>query len=285
MHTGSDYRPLVLKGINLGSSPPGYFPGEIAYAISPNEYEDWIEAMAEAGFNSLRVYTLHPPVFYEKLANYNQRHPDNPLLLFQGIWLDEVENYSDYDSFDLLNRTASFTNDIKEVIDCINGKGDIAYRYGKSYGRYITDVSRWTAGYIIGREISPQEVDITDTRNSSVNSFSGNYLSITVRKQARYSAHRCSSKQSVMKLLNYSVSRPVSISSWPTLDPLAHPTEIYTDEDKADYDITKITLKIPEPGIFASYHAYPYYPNFISEQPSYLTHIAIMKDPTVILAI
>ena len=35
MHTGSDYRSLLLKGINLGSSPPGYFPGEIAYAISP----------------------------------------------------------------------------------------------------------------------------------------------------------------------------------------------------------------------------------------------------------
>ncbi|HSL85379.1 MAG TPA: T9SS type A sorting domain-containing protein, partial [Bacteroidales bacterium] len=84
MHTGSDYRPLMLKGINLGSSPPGYFPGEIAYAIAPDIYEKWIKQMAESGFNSIRIYTLHPPVFYEKLAEYNQRNPDNPLLLFQG---------------------------------------------------------------------------------------------------------------------------------------------------------------------------------------------------------
>ena len=81
MHTGTDYRSLILKGINLGSSPPGYFPGEIAYAISSEQYRDKsVEEMAEAGFNSFRIYTHRPPVFYEKLANYNQRHPDNPLL-------------------------------------------------------------------------------------------------------------------------------------------------------------------------------------------------------------
>jgi hypothetical protein len=272
MHTGSEYRSLVLKGVNLGSSPPGYFPGEIAYAISPAEYESWIEAMADAGFNSLRIYTLHPPVFYEKLANYNLRHPDNPLLLFQGIWLEEIEDYSDPDSYDLLNRSTSFTSEIKEVIDCINGNGDIAYRYGKSYGRYLTDVSRWTAGYIIGREISPQEVDTTDTHNPSVNSFTGTYLSINGAKATEVFCTRMLDQTIKYEATSYSVKRPVSISSWPTLDPMNHPTEIYSDEDKAAYDLLKITLKDPEPGIFASYHVYPYYPNFISEQPSYLTY-------------
>jgi hypothetical protein len=272
MLTGSEYRSLVLKGINLGSSPPGYFPGEIAYAISPSEYEKWIEGMAEAGFNSIRIYTLHPPVFYEKLANYNQRHPDNPLLLLQGIWLEEVEDYTDPSSYDLLNRTTSFSGEIREVIDCINGNGDIAYRYGKSYGRYITDVSRWTAGYIIGREISPQEVDTTDTRHPSTTSYTGTYLSISDAKATEVFATQMLELTINYEAMNYSVRRPVSLSSWPTLDPLNHPTEIFTDEDKAAYDLAKITLKIGEPGIFASYHAYPYYPNFISEEPSYLTY-------------
>lgn len=272
MHTGSEYQSLVLKGINLGSCPPGYFPGEIAYAISPAEYEKWIEEMADAGFNSLRIYTLHPPVFYEKLANYNQRHPDKPLLLFQGIWLEEIEDYSDHSSYDLLNRTESFTGEIKQVIDCINGNGDIAYRYGKPYGRYISDVSRWTAGYIIGREISPQEVDTTDHRHPSVNSYTGTYLSISDAKATEVFATQMLDLTINYEEMNYSVRRPVSISSWPTLDPLTHPTEIYTDEDKASYDLAKITLKDPEPGIFASFHAYPYYPNFMSEEPSYLTY-------------
>jgi len=272
MHEGSEYRSLVLKGINLGSSPPGYFPGEIAYAISPGQYEHWIEEMTDAGFNSLRIYTLHPPVFYEKLANYNYRHPDNPLLLFQGIWLEEVEDYTDPDLYDLINRITPFMSEIREVINCINGNGDIAYRYGKSYGRYLTDVSRWTAGYIIGREISPQEVDTTDTRHPELDSYSGVYFDLTEGTASEAFAAQMLDFTVNYEDLNYSVRRPVSMSSWPTLDPLIHPTEIYTDEDKAAYDLAKITLKKEEPGLFASYHAYPYYPNFISQEPTYLTY-------------
>ena len=52
---GNDYEPMILKGVNLGSSPPGYFPGEIAYAITAETYKRWIERMAEAGFNTVRV--------------------------------------------------------------------------------------------------------------------------------------------------------------------------------------------------------------------------------------
>ena len=272
MHTGSEYRSLVLKGINLGSSPPGYFPGEIAYAISPNEYEKWIKSMADAGFNCIRIYTLHPPVFYEKLANYNQRHPDNPLFLFQGIWLEEIEDYSDPGSYDLLNRATSFTSEIKEVINCINGNGDIAYRYGKSYGRYITDVSRWTAGYIIGREISSPEVIRTNSLHPSLTSYNGYQFSITGASASEVFATQMLDETVQYEIINYESCRPVSISSWPTLDPLTHPTEPPTEEDQAFIDIYKISGKNTRAGLFASYHAYPYYPNFVSEEPSYLTY-------------
>jgi hypothetical protein len=87
-------------------------------------------------------------------------------------------------------------------------------------------------------------------------------------RESDWSSDVCSSDLEERK---YSVRRPVSFSSWPTLDPLDHPTEIFTDEDAACFDLTRITLNLPEPGIFASYHAYPYYPNFISEQSSYLS--------------
>ncbi|MFZ2287956.1 MAG: FlgD immunoglobulin-like domain containing protein [Bacteroidales bacterium] len=264
------YRSMILKGINLGSSPPGYFPGEIAYAISPEMYERWIRRMAEAGFNSLRVYTLHPPVFYEKLAEYNQRHPDKPLLLFQGIWLEEVEDATDPSSYDLVNRRAAFSLEIAEVIDCIHGNNDIAFRYGKSYGIYSTDVSRWTAGYIIGREVAPQEVDSTNKFHPGTTSYTGSHFSISGGSASEVFVTEMLDRVGVIEESEYSVSRPVSFSSWPTLDPLDHPTEIYTDEDVASFDITKIGGAGTPPGLFASYHAYPYYPNFISQQPSYL---------------
>jgi hypothetical protein len=269
MYKGTDYRSLILKGINLGSSPPGYFPGEIAYAITPDMYEKWIKMMAQAGFNCIRVYTLHPPVFYEKLAEYNQRNPDNPLLLFQGIWLEEVDDPHNPASYDLINRIPSFTNEIHDVINCIHGNNDIAFRYGKAYGKYITDVSRWTAGYILAREISPQEVDSTNTFHQTMNSFAGNQFSITGASATEVFVTNMLDETVSFEAQNYSIRRPVSISSWPTLDPLSHPTEIYSDEDKASFDIEKISGKNLQAGLFACYHAYPYYPNFISQQPSY----------------
>jgi len=263
------YRSMNLKGINLGSSPPGYFPGEIAYAISDEMYGQWIERIGKAGFNTIRVYTLHPPVFYEKLAEYNQRHTDSPLLLFQGIWLEEVEDASDPASYDLTHRKTSFSKEIEEAVNCINGNADIAFRYGKAYGIYRTDMSRWTAGYIIGREVSSQEVDSTNKFHPANTAFAGSHFSITGGSATEVFVTEMLDKVVTYENNKYSMNRPVSFSSWPTLDPLEHPTEIYTDEDVASFDITKISGADSDPGLFASYHAYPYYPNFISQEPAY----------------
>lgn len=268
-YTDNSYRNLILKGVNLGSSPPGYFPGEIAYAITPETYERWISEIAAAGFNSVRVYTLHPPVFYEKLAEYNQRHPSAPLLLFQGIWLEEVEDASDPTAYDLFNRETGFSGEIEEVIDCIHGNNDIAFRYGKAYGVYKTDMSRWTAGYIIGREVSSQEVDSTDHFHPLVTTFNGSQFAITTGSPSEVFVTRMLDKVVTYEKGKYSENRPVSFSSWPTLDPLHHPTEIYTDEDAASFDLARIEQVTQGAGLFASYHAYPYYPNFISQQPEY----------------
>ncbi len=262
------YEPMILKGVNLGSSPPGYFPGEIAYAITPEVYERWINRMAEAGFNTVRVYTLHPPVFYEKLAEYNQRNPDRPLLLFQGIWIEEVEDGTDPLCYDLVRRRQSFSAEISEVIDCIHGNADIAFRYGKSYGIYTTDISQWTAGYIIGREVAPQEIDSTNKFHPGNATYSGTRFSIGSGSASEAFITEMLDRVVVFEENEYESGRPVSFSSWPTLDPLEHPTEIYTDEDVASFDITKI-VRNGGPGLFASYHAYPYYPNFISQDPSY----------------
>jgi hypothetical protein len=269
MFTGYEYRSLILKGINLGAATPGTFPGEIGYSVAGEMYGSWINMIGEAGFNSIRIYTLHPPVFYEKLANYNNRHPDNPILLFQGIWLEEVENPSVLAQWDLILREPAFTNEIHEVIDCIHGNRNIPFRPGKAYGAYYSDMSRWTAGYVIGREISPREVSVTNSSNTLITSYSGNQFSITNASATNVFAARMLDETATYENQNYNVIRPVSISSWPTLDPLTHPSESYSDEDTQSMDITKIGTGNSLAGLFATYHAYPYYPNFISDQPSY----------------
>ncbi len=268
-NTGQEFQSLVLKGINLGSSPPGYFPGEIAYAITPDMYERWIELMGQSGFNSIRVYTLHPPVFYEKLAEYNYRHPSDPLFLFQGVWLDEIENGSLPGEYDLIIRSNAFKSGIREVLDCMHGNKNIPFRPGRAYGEYLTDISPWIAGYIIGREIMPQEVDSTNRFHAGITSWTGFNFSLSSGSPSEVFVTQMLDETLKYEWDNWGVKRTVSMSSWPTLDPLVHPTEIHTDEDKASIDITKIIESDAEKSLFASYHAYPYYPDFVSDEPQY----------------
>ncbi len=272
MHTGTGYRNMLIKGINLGSSPPGTFPGEIAYAISPDMYRAWIARMAQAGFTTLRVYTLHPPVFYEMLAEYNQRHQDKPLLLVHGIWLEEPEDLEDPLEYDLTLRETAFSSEIKDIIDCVHGNKKIGVRAGKAYGDYKTDVSRWTVGYVLGREIMSEEVNGTNAMHPSMNAYAGTQFSIKNATASEVFLTKMIDAAVSYENNTYAVRRPVAISSWPTLDPLTHSGEIDPREDSGTIDAMKIEGKDQNAGMFVWYHAYPYHPNFISQQTSYQSY-------------
>ena len=62
----------------------------------------------------------------------------------------------------------------------------------------------------------------------------------------------------------------MSFSSWPTLDPLHHRTEgSGGDEDTQHVDLANLDVSRAPAGFFASYHAYPYYPDFMMLDPGY----------------
>ena len=77
--------------INLGSSVPTRQPGEVG-SITAEHYRRWFAEMADLGIRVVRIYTLHPPAFYDELAAYNRAHPDAPLYLVQGVYLPD-ESY------------------------------------------------------------------------------------------------------------------------------------------------------------------------------------------------
>ncbi|MGD9929090.1 MAG: T9SS type A sorting domain-containing protein [Mangrovibacterium sp.] len=265
---GKDYTKLFLKGMNLGIAVPGTLPGELA--ATSEQYARWFAQMKAIGYNNLRIYTLHFPRFYEELAKYNEAHPESPLLLFQGIWLDEQET-----DLDLYHQTNAFNTEIEEVIDCVHGNRSIGFRYGKAYGTYTVDVSPWVIGYIIGREVFPGEITVTNTNNSGVNSFAGDFLSISNSTPAEAWVCARMDKTVAYEYAQYATQRPVCFSSWPTLDPLTHPTETnrYDGvEDRESIDLSKVDGSKAEAGFFVSYHAYPYYPEFISDQPDYIPY-------------
>lgn len=261
---GSEYKPFFINGINLGVSIPGTQPGQLA--ASREQYRRWINRIGEIGINSIRVYTLHYPRFYEELQAYNEANPGDPIYLFQGIWLHEV-----VPDKNLYNLTQAFDNSIEEVVDCCHGNRTIEQRYGEAYGEYSTDVSTWIMGYILGREIQPVEIITTDSINSSINNYEGKYVNIAKCSPSEaWLAERIDHAIEYEKF-NYQTERPLSISSWPTLDPLEHPTESgeYSSEDITSVDLADIDVSRADAGYFASYHAYPYYPDFINQDPNY----------------
>lgn len=261
---GQQYQPFIIKGVNLGVGLPGTQPSQMA--ASRKDYIRWITQIREAGFNNIRVYTLHFPHFYEVLDSINLAHPNHPIHLFQGIWLEEELDGYHEDLYQLAN---IFEESILEVVDCIHGNRQISPRPGRAFGDYSTDVSRWIMGYIIGREVHPAEVLNTNKLNPSVSQYQGQAISLAHGSATEAFIARHLDLLIMHERTNYQTERPVSFSSWPTLDPLAHPTEIHTDEDIAHFDITLLDYSNAPAGIFATYHAYPYYPDFVSDDPDY----------------
>ncbi len=261
----SEYIPFFVKGCNLGIAVPGTFPGELA--ATRTQYSNWFSLIKEAGFNSIRLYTLHFPRFYEVLDSFNLANSSNPLYFFQGVWLEEeLPNYNQ----DLYFLDSAFKKEIEDNVNCVHGNATIPQRFGKAYGSYTANVSKWNMGYIIGRETFPEEVIKTNLDHANDTVYNG----------IRFSVQGKAAEVFVTKKLdylvefehnNYNTQRPVSYSSWPTLDPITHPTELYRYEDTASIDLSLVDYHLAPAGCFASFHAYPYYPDFVSDDPGYQT--------------
>jgi len=266
IYNGTDYTPFFIKGINLGTAVPGSQPGQLA--ISAVQYANWFRMIADAGFNTVRIYTLHYPRFYEEFARYNRENPRKPLYLLQGVWLDEVEETPYWDgSYDLHALTIAFDNDIKDMIDCLHGNKTIGFRPGYAFGIFTTDVSQWVLGMVIGREIHPYEVKETNLSKPANTTYSGTHLSISNASPSEVWATERLDRLIKYERDKYGSNRPVSFSSWPTLDPITHPSEEpfggYGEDDE-QIDLNKMKLVNASGGFFASYHAYPYYPHFMN---------------------
>ena len=261
---GNDYQPFFIKGMNLGVSVPGKFPGQLE--VSREQYGRWFGMIKDAGFNTIRLYTLHYPDFYEVLDSFNLANPQSPLFFFQGVWLEE--ELTDY-NHDLHFLTESFTLEIEENVDCVHGNRTIDQRPGKAWGIYNTDVSEWNVGYIIGREVHPGEVLNTNALHSQDTFYSGDHFAIeNVLPTESWIVSKLDHLVGY-EYTSYQTMRPVSFSSWPTQDPLHHPYEWNRWEDTTSIDLSTIQMLDAPAGYFASYHAYPYYPDYISYDPNY----------------
>lgn len=263
------------KGINIGSTLPGKWFTEFTYDETP--YLKWFELIGDMQANSIRVYTLMPPQFYSALVAYNQKHPDAILWLYQEIWPDENPEGDDYLQ---AAYNTGYQTEIRGDVDAMHGQITIAQRTGRAFGSYTTDVSPYLAGYLVGRELEPEEVISTNANHQGF-AFDGDYL-YTEADASPTEAWLAMSCDYVLEyeMNQYQWQHPVGIVSWPTLDPASHDSEWNAAgdkslqyNDKVAVDINNISTKDKlESGFFGAYHIYPNYPDFMNNEAAYASY-------------
>lgn len=280
------WRPFYVKGVNLGVALPGHHPSE--FPVDSSLYAAWLDTLAALHANTVRVYTILPPAFYRALRGWNVAHPAQPLWLVHGVWTELPPG----DDFDDAGWKASFRREMERVVDLVHGRAALPSRPGHASGRYDADVSRWTLGYIIGREWEPYAVKAYAQSHADRREWRGRYLELAAgTPMDAWLAEQCD-YMLAYEADRYNTLRPIAYTNWPTLDPLTHPTEATTAEElvwrrrsgrgaaisaheyendavAVDAALVRATAANPA-GWFASYHAYPYYPDFMLHEPAYL---------------
>ncbi|MCF7804845.1 MAG: hypothetical protein K9N46_04140 [Candidatus Marinimicrobia bacterium] len=261
---------FLVKGVNLGFALPGQFPAE--FAMTYDHYMDWLKQIGQMNANVIRVYTILPPVFYEAFANYNLHHQDKPLYLFQGVWATEptAHNYT-RESY-----TRNFKREIMDAIDVLHGNAVLEEEVGKASGAYAIDVSDYVAGIMLGREWEPNGVHTT-IQEDSINYYFGDFISMPDGNAMEAWLAEVMDFTVLYETQTYQSQHPVSFVNWLPLDPMYHDTEIIESEEVREYDndlesvdFTRFhSSELFRPGVYATYHVYPYYPDFIYLEDQY----------------
>ncbi len=286
IRTPAGWEPFYVKGVNLGAALPGRHPSQFPDATT---YAEWIFQMVQMGANAVRVYTIHPPSFYEAVRAHNLSHPDEIIWLIHGVWTGLPPEH-DYEEPEW---EEAFFTEMRRVVDLLHGRADLPVRPGHASGSYTADVAQWTLAYIIGREWEPYSVVEFNRRDPDLTEWNGRYLRLEGGTPMDVWLAKACERIIAYEMDVYHAQRPVAYTNWPTLDPLYHPTETTVAEEVAirsglgervgkepfEYDNDSVSLSaflvhttsaFPA-GYFASYHAYPYYPDFMLLDPEYGT--------------
>lgn len=265
--TADGFKPRFWAGVNLGSTTPGHLPGEVA--ATRDDYNRWIWEMGRLGVSTVRIYTILRPSFYDALRAYDLGHPDRPIMLIQGVWIPEDEWLSTGDAYSPAV-TNGFKAEIADAVGVVHGATDLPEQPGHAGGTYRSDVSPWLLAWSIGVEWDQKAVRSTNQQEAGHPAFHGRYFT---------SADGSTPMESwLASMLDYTASleagrgwsRPLTFTNWLTTDPLHHPYEPLRREDAVSIDATHIAATQAWPGgFFASYHAYPYYPDFLRRTPRY----------------
>lgn len=266
MQRDGKYVPFEIRGVDMGAGLPGEWATD--YAIDKETYLRWFEYIHDLGANTIRVYiTLHDD-FYNAFYEYNtarEEAGEEPLWLMHGVWVNDYMQNSRRDAYEE-GLLSTLVDDCKTLVDVLHGKKDLALGRGTGSGSYRRDVSRWVLGYIIGVEWENTFVAYTNQKSERLRSYEGTYL-YTDPEATAFEAFLCRVGDEMIAYESgrYKQQRLVAFSNWPTTDPFAYPAVVLMNRHKTscvnvEHIKSKDTLQT---GMFASYHVYPYFPDYL----------------------
>ena len=263
MEKDGEMAPFEIRGVNMGVGLPGKWATD--YAIDKETYLRWFEWIQDLGANTIRVYTILQDDFYDAFYEYNKDRED-PLYLIHGVWVNDYVQNSHRDAYDDDFRQ-TLLDDCRTVVDILHGQKNLSLGYGLGSGTYRSDISQWVIGYILGVEWEDVTVAYTDHKYPERNSYQGTYM-YTTEDASPFEAMLCEIGDKIIEYESnrYKEQRLVAFSNWPTTDPFDYQediTEFFMKCAKVDVEHIKTTENFIS-GHFASYHVYPYYPDYLN---------------------
>ena len=260
--TGNGMEPFEIRGVDMGVGIPGHFATD--YAIDKETYLRWFRMIKDMGANCVRVYTLLQDDFYDAVWEFNHDNPD-PLYIIHGVWIDDYVLYSHRDAYskDFLNE---FLRDSRILVDMIHGNKRFSLGEDLGSGSYTKDISPWVLGYILGVEWEDTTVAFTDHMQEERDSYEGKYMRTTEEATPfETMLAQVGDKIIEYETEKYSSQRLIAFSNWPTTDPLEWNQTVewyFRKFEQVDVEHIKTTDEFLS-GQFASYHIYPYFPDYL----------------------
>lgn len=268
LNRGNGYQEFEIKGVDLGAGIPGKFATD--YAIDKKTYLRWFQYIQDMGANTIRVYTILNDDFYQAFYEYNKNNK-NPLYLIHGLWVNDYIQNSRLDAYSD-QFLGQFLTDSKKLVDVIHGKRQISLGSESGTGFYFKDISDWVIGYILGVEWEDVTVAYTNDIKRETNTYQGKYMK-TTKEASPFEAllAQVGDKMIEYESTRYGKQRLIAFSNWPTTDPFDYSEEVksyFKKIEKVDVEHIQGTNQFLS-GQFASYHIYPYYPDYLNFEPLY----------------